>query len=116
MGTDFLAVAEDWRDAADALRTAGVPADDPALGVWREAAWVHLLLSREQYPFVLTRLAPVARVVTGLPLGPPGKPTTAAEAVSAAADLFARMRTVVSARHSGVFARRHVCCDCATDE
>lgn len=34
----FLALARDWRAAADALRAGGVPERDPALSVWREAA------------------------------------------------------------------------------
>jgi hypothetical protein len=42
----FLERAREWRAVADALRARGVPDGDPALWVWREAAWCHLLFTR----------------------------------------------------------------------
>jgi hypothetical protein len=41
----FLRAGVEWVRVADALRAAGAPEQDPALGVWREAAWCHLLFT-----------------------------------------------------------------------
>jgi hypothetical protein len=89
----FLGVARDWRDAADRLRARGVPEGHPALGVWREAAWCHLLFARGLRAAALARLRAVVRGVTGV--CPPLDET--------AAELFARLRAAVSARFPDEF-------------
>ena len=101
----FLALARDWRAAADALRAAGVPDGDPALGVWREAAWCHVLFTRGHCPAPLASLRAFVRAVTGespdaIPLS-----VTEAEAVVTAAELFDWLRNTVSARHPHAFGR-----------
>jgi hypothetical protein len=105
MSADFLALAMEWRALADGLRARGVPETDPALSVWREAAWCHTLVERGLHAHLLTRLLPLAHAVTGRPVEP-GRPATEADAVAAAAELFGRLRAVVSTRHPGVFGRR----------
>ena len=75
---------------------------DPALGVWREAAWCHLLFTRGHYAAVVTRLGAVVLDVTGVSVTVP-VPVDEAESVDAAADLFAQLRFTVSARHPMVF-------------
>ncbi len=101
----FLAQAREWWAVADALRAGGIPDADPARWVWREAAWCHLLAARGLYPAAVTRLRVVCRAVTG------ERPHAAPESLgefespSAAADLFARMRGVVSARYPSAFRR-----------
>lgn len=102
---DFLAVAAEWWAAADALRAAGVPAHDPALRVWREAAWCHVLLARGRHDALTVRLRAAVAAVTGMPPTPAASPTTAAEGVAAAAVLFGRLRAAVSARHPRAFPR-----------
>jgi hypothetical protein len=99
----FLALARDWRAAADALRAVGVPDDDPAVRVWREAAWCHVLFAREKYHAALASLRAVVRAVTGESPDATPFPATRAEAVSAAADLFDLLRATVSARHPRAF-------------
>lgn len=81
MNTDrqpyFLALAQEWWAAAAALRARGVDESDPALGVWREAAWCHLLVARGHFAAVVTRLRAVAREVAGVhPSAPPPCPRT----------------------------------------
>jgi hypothetical protein len=101
----FLAHAREWWAASDALRAAGAREDDPALGVWREAAWCHLLFGAGKYTPVLARLRHVCRGVTGA--SPPAVPVPAGEleALDLAADLFARMRDAVCARFPAAFGR-----------
>ena len=69
----FLGVARDWRDAADRLRARGVPEGHPALGVWREAAWCHLMFARGRPDAALAKLRAAVRSVTGQ--WPAGTPT-----------------------------------------
>jgi hypothetical protein len=101
----FLALARDWRAAADTLRAGGVPDADPARRVWREAAWCHVLFARRQYHAALASLRAVVRAVTGESLDAITQPSTAAEAATAAADLFDRLRAAVSARYPHAFCR-----------
>ncbi|HJZ57119.1 MAG TPA: hypothetical protein VKE74_19270 [Gemmataceae bacterium] len=83
-----------------------MPPDHPALGVWREAAWCHLLSARGFFSAVVARLRVVSRAVTGaVSLGPALPPAGEAEAISAAADLFAQLRAAVSADHPAAFSR-----------
>jgi hypothetical protein len=89
----FLALACEWRDAADRLRSHGLPEGHPLLGVWREAAWCHVLFARGLHAAAAARLRVVVRDVTGV--FPP-----AGEGV---ADMFSRLRGVASARHPEVF-------------
>jgi hypothetical protein len=101
----LLARAKEWRAAADALRPFVSP-DDPVLWVWREAAWCHLLLAAGRYAEALARLRAVYRDAAGAdPRDAVPRPEGETEALSAAADLFARLRAAVSARHPGAFAR-----------
>ncbi len=106
MSTDrlpfFLALAQEWWDAAIVLRARGVPEGDPALGVCREAAWCHLMFARGRHAAVVARLPAVVRAVTGVSIPVPS-PTGRDGAVSAAADLFALLRTAVSARYPTAF-------------
>jgi hypothetical protein len=102
----FLALTRDWWAAADALRAVGVPDGDPALTVWREAAWCHVLFGRGLYHAALASLRAAVRRVTGVPLPDPSlPPATETEALSVAADLFGRLRAVVAARHPRAFTR-----------
>ena len=101
----FLALARDWRAAADALRGAGVPDTDPALRVWREAAWCHVLFARGKYRVALASLRAVVRAVTGESPRVVPSPATEAAAVTAAADLFDLLHATVSARHPRAFGR-----------
>ena len=89
----FLAVAREWRGVADRLRARGVPAGDPLLGVWREAAWCHVLFARGLHAAAAARLRVVVRDVTGV-FPPPGEDVP---------DMFSRLRGVASARHPEVF-------------
>lgn len=100
----FLALARDWRAAADALRAAGVP-DDPAVRVWREAAWCHVLFARGQHHAALASLRAVVRAVTGKSPHVIPSPAPEAAAVTAAADLFDLLHATVSARHPRAFGR-----------
>lgn len=106
MSTDrlpfFLALAQEWWDAAIVLRARGVPEGDPALGVWREAAWCHLMLARGKHTAAVARLPAVVRAVTGVSIPVP-LPAGRDEAVSVAADLFAVLRTAVSVRYPTAF-------------
>lgn len=101
----FLALARDWRAAADALRAGGMPDDDPALRVWREAAWCHVLYGRGQYQAALASLRVVVRAVTGESPAVIPSPATEAAAVTAAADLFDLLQVTVSARYPRAFGR-----------
>ena len=77
----FLARAAEWRAVSQALRDAGVPAGEPLLSVWREAAWCHLLDGRG-----LPAVAHLRRVVHALTgQSPPDDPAT----------LFAILRAAV---------------------
>ena len=60
----LLARAQDWRAAADALRAAGVREGDPALTVWREAAWCHVQIARGRYEAALFPVRRTVRAVT----------------------------------------------------
>ena len=73
MPPDFLKLARDWRDVADRLRAAGVPEGHPVLGVWREAAWCHLMFARGRPDAALAKLRAVVEQATGLP-PPNGEP------------------------------------------
>jgi hypothetical protein len=73
----FLAHARGWRAAADALRAAGVRQGGPALSVWREAAWCHLLSWAGKYASALTQPRVVCRDVTGA--SPPAVPVAVCE-------------------------------------
>ena len=86
-------------------RTVESIADDPALGVWREAAWCHLLFAAGKYSAALVRLRAVTRDVTGVPLESASVPSDRAAAFSGAADLFARMKAAVTARCPAAFGR-----------
>ena len=100
----FLALAQEWWDAAAVLRARGVPEGDPVLGVWREAAWCHLLVARGHFAAVVTRLRAVAREVAGVhPSVPATVPADETEAASAAVELFAVLRAAVTARHPTAF-------------
>jgi hypothetical protein len=99
----FLALARDWRAAAVTLLAAGVPDHDPALRVWREAAWCHVLFARDQYHPALASLRTVVQAVTGETPGFIPPLLTRAEAMTMAADLFDRLRNTVSARHPHSF-------------
>ncbi len=63
----FLALAREWWGVADVLRARGAPPDDPALTVWREAAWCHLLFAAGKDTAALPRLRAVACDATGIP-------------------------------------------------
>ena len=106
MSTDqlpfFLALAQEWRTAADVLRARRVAETDPTLGVWREAAWCHLMFARGRHAAAVVRLPAVVRAVTGVSIPVP-RPADRDGAVSAAVDLFALLRTAVSARFPTAF-------------
>ena len=106
MSTDrlpfFLALAQEWWNAAAVLRARGVAEGDPTLGVWREAAWCHLMFARGKYAAAVARLPAVIRDVTGGSIPVP-LPVGRDEVVSAAADLFALLRAAVSVRHPTAF-------------
>lgn len=99
----FLVYAREWWAIADVLRASGGRPDDPALGVWREAAWCHLLFAAGKYAASLVWLRAVARDVIGAPLESAPVPSGRAAALSEAADLFARMKFAVTARHPAAF-------------
>lgn len=101
----FLAHAREWWAVADALRAAGARPDAPALTVWREAAWCHLLFAAGKYAAALVRLRVVTGDVIGVPLESTQVPSDRAAALSEAADLFARMKAAVSVRHPAAFGR-----------
>ena len=106
MSTDrlpfFLALAQEWWNAAAVLRARGVAEGDPTLGVWREAAWCHLMFARGKDSAAVARLPAVVRAAAGVSISVPSPPDRDG-AVSAAADLFALLRTAVSARHPTAF-------------
>ena len=105
MLTFFLEHAREWWAVADALRARGVT-DDPALTVWREAAWCHLLFARGMHAAAVARLRGVLRDAGGSsPRHPSRSPTSEAEALATAAELFVRLRAAVSARHPAAFGR-----------
>lgn len=99
----FLSLAREWRAVAEALRARGVPDWDPILGIWREAAWCHLLFAAGSYPEVIANLRGVVQEVTGL--APPDTllPEHASQVLCAAAQLFDELRSAVSERYPGVF-------------
>lgn len=99
----FLALARDWWEVADVLRANGTPPDDPALTVWREAAWCYVLFAAGKDTAALPRLRAVIHAVTGAPPDPNRQPTSQSEALGVAADLFARLQEAVSARHPAAF-------------
>lgn len=94
----FLALARDWRAAADAPRPAGATTGDPAVRAWRQAVWCHVLFARGRYHAALSSLRAVVRDVTGELPDWAAQPASEAEAVSVAADLLARLHAAVSAR------------------
>lgn len=100
----FLVLAQEWWEIAAVLRARGVSEGDAVLGVWREAAWCHLLFARGHHAAVVTRLRAIVREVTGKP---PAIPDAAlvdeVVTVSVAADLFALLRAAVSVRHPTAF-------------
>jgi hypothetical protein len=102
----FLELACEWWAIADALRERGAPPEDPALRVWREAAWCHLLLKAGRYDAIMTRLWIVLREFDAEVLPGSGpRPTNEAEAVSVATDLFDNLLLAVFARHPLVLGR-----------
>jgi hypothetical protein len=102
----FLDLAREWRATADTLRQSGLPRDHPALWVWREAAWCQLLFARGHYPAAVNRLRAVVQEMTGAPPPDPNSPMAGeAVALSAASDLFDRLRAAVVARHPTAFGR-----------
>jgi hypothetical protein len=101
----FLAFARDWRTAADALRAGGVPDDDPAFWVWREAAWCHVRFARKQYHTALASLRATVQAVTGDSPNCITLPVTEAEAMSTAAELFDLLRIAATARYPHAFCR-----------
>ena len=94
----FLALARDWRAAAEALRSAGAAEGDPALRVWREVVWCHVLFGRGRHHAALASLRAAVRAVTGEPPPVARPPVGAAEAASSTAELFDYLRAAVSAR------------------
>ena len=100
----FLERAREWRAVADAPRARGVPEDEPALWVWREAAWCHLLLSWGRDDLVVARLGEVLLRVSGMSTVPAsqgrGKSTLAV-----AADLFEWLWAAASVRYPSAFVR-----------
>jgi hypothetical protein len=101
----FLEHARQWRAAADALRACGVPEGDPALTVWREAAYCHLLLIKGLHRAAVKRLREVLGAVANERLITAAPPGCEADALSVAAELFALIRSAVSARHPAAFGR-----------
>src|SRR4051794_22357187 len=98
----FLGQALEWWDVAERLRARGVPDWEPALGVWREAAWSHLLLNAGNYAEVIANLRGVVREVTGVAPPDTTLPEHASQALSAAAELFDELRSAVSERYPGL--------------
>jgi hypothetical protein len=99
----FLELACEWWAIADALRDSGV-SDHPVLTVWREAAWCHLLLKAGRYDAIMTRLRIVLREFgVEAPSGSGPRPTAETEVVSATTDLFAQLRSALSARYPHEF-------------
>ena len=89
----LLAVAREWRGVADRLRARGMSGGDPLLGVWREAAWSHVMFARGLHAAATARLRLVVRDVIGV-FPPTGEDV---------ADMFSRLREVASARYPEVF-------------
>ncbi len=101
----FLEQAREWWAVADKLRARGV-SDEPALWVWREAAWCHLLLTKGLYGAAVTQLGKVFRDVAGVdPPTPMPRPRCEADVLAFANDLFALLRSIVSARYPFAFGR-----------
>jgi hypothetical protein len=101
----LLEYAMEWRSAADELRARGVEDGAPALGVWREAAWCHLLLKDGRHDVVIDRLRALLRQVVGADsavLGP--RLVDGVEALVFAADVFDQLRSAISAQYPDVFA------------
>jgi hypothetical protein len=88
---------------ADELRARGVREGEPVLGVWREAAWCHLLFAAGKYAGAVARLRVVLGDVTGAPAHALPRTTTRGEALRAAVDVFDRLRVAVDALHPGAF-------------
>ena len=101
----FLSQASEWRAVADALRARGVPEADPALSVWREAAWCHLLLMKGRPDLIVERLKAVFRELSGAPTAPTPRSARPCELLAAAVDLFEWLRAAVSVRHPDAFRR-----------
>jgi hypothetical protein len=101
----FLERAREWWAITDELRARGVPESDPALWVWREAAWCHLLLTAGRHDLIVARLKAVFREVSGAPTAPTPAGLRRAEVLAAAIDLFEWLRAAVSVRHPSAFGR-----------
>lgn len=100
----FLARAREWWAVADLLR-ARVPEGDPVLTVWREAAWCSLLLTKGMYGVAVIQLRKVCHCVAGVDMpAPVSQPRCEADVLAFAADLFVRLRAVVSSRYPFAFA------------
>jgi hypothetical protein len=95
----FLERAREWRAVADALRARGVPEGDPALWVWREAAWCHLLHARSRHDLIVARLKAVFCELSGASTAPTPRGLRAAELLACAVDLFEWLRAAASVRH-----------------
>jgi hypothetical protein len=105
----FLERAREWWAVADILRERGASEDDPALWVWREAAWCHLLFASGRYDLIVARLKAVFRDVSGAPTPPTPRGVRPAELLASAVDLFEWLRAAVSVRHPSVFGRLTCC-------
>jgi hypothetical protein len=101
----FLARAREWRVVADELRARGVREGDPLLTVWREAAWCDLLLTRGRYATAVNHLRGLLRDVTGAPTSVALAPTSEADVLAVAADVFTGLRAFVTARYPAAFGR-----------
>lgn len=103
MNSFFLDRAREWRAVADALRAAGAPEDDPALWVWREAAWCHLLFTRGRHDLIVARLKEVLQSVSGMSAASASQGGSTST-VTVAADLFEWLWAAVSVRHPSALA------------
>jgi hypothetical protein len=101
----LLARAREWRVIADELRARGIREGDPVLTVWREAAWCHLLLTRGRFSTAVNHLRELLLSVTGEPPDPSLAPTSEADVLAVAADVFTRLRAFVAARFPAAFGR-----------
>jgi hypothetical protein len=98
----FLEAGIEWVRVADAVR--GIPSgDEPlravALGLWREAAWCHVLFTAGKNTALLTRLRTIL-AEAGLD---PVQQSGGDEVLAAAADIFGRLRLAVADRYPDVF-------------
>jgi hypothetical protein len=98
----FLKAAVEWMRLANSMRERYPAGEGPiwraALGLWREAAWCHLLFAAGKHTLLLGRLRVVlAEVVGGRP--DPPRRHDRAEVLATAADIFTLLRCAVSVRY-----------------